>query len=277
MTGRHHRSNAELVAQGLANTASSLFGGITVTGTIARTATNVRAGAHGPVAGILHSAYVLVFMMAFAPLASAIPLSALAGVLAVVAWNMIEKEEAWNLLRTSSGDALVLTVTFFLVIFRDLTEGILVGFVLGAVLFIRRMSEAARVEERAPLAEADRADEVSPYDPGAATDSDILVYRIKGAFFFGAASTVGSVLDRIADRPRAFVVDFSEVPFLDSSAAHSVELLARKMTRKGGRLYLTGTSPEMRRTLLALGLREPKASYATSIDDAVAEARRDLS
>ncbi len=277
MTGRHHRSNAELVAQGLANMASSLFGGITVTGTIARTATNVRAGAHGPVAGILHSAYVLVFMMAFAPLASAIPLSALAGVLAVVAWNMIEKEEAWNLLRTSSGDALVLTVTFFLVIFRDLTEGILVGFVLGAVLFIRRMSEAARVEERAPLAEADRADEVSPYDPGAATDSDILVYRIKGAFFFGAASTVGSVLDRIADRPRAFVVDFSEVPFLDSSAAHSVELLARKMTRKGGRLYLTGTSPEMRRTLLALGLREPKASYATSIDDAVAEARRDLS
>ena len=277
MTGRHHRSNAELVAQGAANIASSLFGGITVTGTIARTATNVRAGAHGPVAGILHSAFVLVFMMAFAPMASAIPLAALSGVLAVVAWNMIEKEEAWMLLRTSSGDALVLGVTFFLVIFRDLTEGILVGFLLGAILFIRRMSEAAHVEERAPLAEEDRADEVGHYDSGAATDGDVLVYRIKGAFFFGAASTVGSVLDRIADRPRAFVLDFAEVPFLDSTAAHSVELLARKMTRKGGRLYLTGTSAEIRRTLLSLGLREPKVGYAHGIDEAVAEARRHLS
>ncbi|WP_347312583.1 SulP family inorganic anion transporter [Defluviimonas sp. SAOS-178_SWC] len=277
MTGRHHRSNAELVAQGVANIASALFGGITVTGTIARTATNVRAGAHGPVAGILHSAFVLVFMMVFAPLASAIPLAALAGVLAVVAWNMIEKEEAWMLLRTSSGDALVLAVTFFLVIFRDLTEGILVGFVLGAVLFIRRMSEAAHVEERAPLVEDDRADEASPYDSGRATDHDILVYRIKGAFFFGAASTVGAVLDRIADRPSAFVLDFAEVPFLDSTAAHSVELLARKMARKGGRLYLTGTSPDIRRTLLSLGLREPKVGYAHDIDDAVADARAHLS
>lgn len=276
MTGRHHRSNAELVAQGVANVGSALFGGIMVTGTIARTATNVRAGAHGPMAGIFHSAFVLLFMLAFAPLASAIPLAALAGVLAVVAWNMIEKEEFWMLLRTSSGDALVLLVTFFLVIFRDLTEGILVGFVLGAVLFIRRMSEAARVEERAPLVPEDQADELSDYDSGMATGDDVLVYRIKGAFFFGAASTVGAVLDRIADRPRAFVVDFSEVPFLDSSAAHSVELLSRKMGRKGGRLYLSGTSPDIRRTLTSIGLKAPHAHYAVDIDAAVAAARSDV-
>lgn len=276
MTGRHHRSNAELVAQGVANIGSALFGGIMVTGTIARTATNVRAGAHGPVAGILHSLFVLLFMILLAPLASAIPLAALAGVLAIVAWNMIEKEEFWMLLRTSSGDALVLLVTFGLVIFRDLTEGILVGFVLGAVLFIRRMSEAAQVEERAPLATEDRADELSDYDSGVATREDVLVYRIKGAFFFGAASTVGAVLDRIADRPQAFVVDFSEVPFLDSTAAHAVDLLARKMARKGGRLYLSGTSADIRRTLLALGLRHPRAHYALDIDEALAAARRDL-
>ncbi|MGL4279151.1 MAG: SulP family inorganic anion transporter [Albidovulum sp.] len=276
MTGRHHRSNAELVAQGIANIGSALFGGIMVTGTIARTATNVRAGAHGPMAGIFHSAFVLLFMLAFAPLASAIPLAALAGVLAIVAWNMIEKEEFWMLLRTSSGDALVLLVTFFLVIFRDLTEGILVGFVLGAVLFIRRMSEAAQVEERAPLVPEDRADELSQYDSGIATGEDVIVYRIKGAFFFGAASTVGAVLDRIADRPRAFVIDFAEVPFLDSSAAHSVELLARKLARKGGRLYLSGTSHDIRRTLFALGLKSPRAHYAVNIEKAVAAARRDL-
>jgi SulP family sulfate permease len=227
-------------------------------------------------AGIFHSAFVLLFMLLFAPLASAIPLAALAGVLAIVAWNMIEKEEFWMLLRTSSGDALVLLVTFLLVIFRDLTEGILVGFVLGAVLFIRRMSEAAHVEERAPLASEDRADELSQYDSGEATGEDVMVYRIKGAFFFGAASTVGAVLDRIADRPRAFVIDFTEVPFLDSSAAHSVELLARKMARKGGRLYISGTSADIRRTLLALGLRAPRAHYAVDIEEAVAAARRDL-
>lgn len=112
---------------------------------------------------------------------------------------------------------------------------------------------------------------------GAATGSDVLVYRIKGAFFFGAASTVGSVLDRIADRPRAFVLDFAEMPFLDSTAAYPVELLARKMTRKSGRLYLTATGAEIRRTLLSLGLREPKVGYAHGIDEAVAEARRHLS
>ena len=276
MTGRHHRSNAELVAQGAANIGSALFGGIMVTGTIARTATNVRAGAHGPIAGILHSAFVLLFMMVFAPLASAIPLAALAGVLAIVAWNMIEKEEFWMLLRTSSGDALVLLSTFFLVIFRDLTEGILVGFALGAVLFIRRMSEVAQVEARAPLVPEDRADEVAEYDSAAAMGGDVVVYRIKGAFFFGAASTVGVVLDRIADHPRAFVLDFAEVPFLDSSAAHSVDLLAHKLARKGGRLYLSGTGADIRRTLLAVGLREPRAHYAHDIDDAIAAAHRDL-
>ena len=276
MTGRHHRSNAELVAQGAANIGSALFGGIVVTGTIARTATNVRAGAHGPIAGILHSGFVLLFMVVFAPLASAIPLAALAGVLAIVAWNMIEKEEFWMLLRTSSGDALVLLSTFFLVIFRDLTEGILVGFALGAVLFIRRMSEVAQVEARAPLVPEDRADELAEYDSAAAMGGDVVVYRIKGAFFFGAASTVGVVLDRIADHPRAFVLDFSEVPFLDSSAAHSVDLLAHKLARKGGRLYLSGTSADIRRTLLAVGLREPRAHYAHGIDDAVAAAHRDL-
>jgi SulP family sulfate permease len=277
MTGRHHRSNAELLSQGWANILSTLFGGIMVTGTIARTATNVRAGAHGPVAGILHSAFLLIFMMTLAPLASAIPLSALAGVLAVVAWNMIEKEEAWMLLRSSTGDAVVLSVTFLMVIFRDLTEGILVGFALGAIVFIRRMSDLAHIEERAPIAEPDQVDGTIPYDSMAASDTDILVYRIKGAFFFGAVSTVGSVLDRIADHPRAFVVDFSEVPFLDSTAAHSIELLARKMARKGGKLYLTGTNGDIRKALQLRELQHSHAVFTASIEDAIGLARQSLS
>ena len=200
MTGRRHRSNCELVAQGFANIGSALFGGICVTGTIARTATNIRAGARGPVAGMLHSLFLLGFMLIAAPLASYIPLAALASVLAVVAWNMAEKHEFATLVRSSWGDATVLLATFLLTIFRDLTEGILVGFALGAVLFIHRMAEMTGVEAAAPLAGDDRADDSDgdrvPYDPSLAADPDVRVYRITGAFFFGAASSIGTVIAR---------------------------------------------------------------------------------
>jgi SulP family sulfate permease len=133
MTGRKHRSNMELVAQGIANVASALFGGISVTGTIARTATNIRAGARSPLAGILHSGFLLVFMVIAAPLASYIPLAALAGVLVVVCWNMAEKEEFWRLLKDWPGAA-VLIATFALTLLKDLTFGIVGGCMLAALL-----------------------------------------------------------------------------------------------------------------------------------------------
>ncbi len=137
MKGRKHRSNAELVAQGIANMGSALFGGITATGTIARTATNVRAGAHGPVAGILHAAFLLAFMMIAAPLAGFIPLSALAGILVIVAWNMFEKREVAHLLQ-SWPTALVLLATLLLTVFRDLIEGIAAGMAIYYALWLVR-------------------------------------------------------------------------------------------------------------------------------------------
>jgi SulP family sulfate permease len=151
MSGGRHRSNCELVAQGIANLGSALFGGFCVTGTIARTATNVRAGAQGPVSGMLHSGFLLLFMLVAAPLASHVPLAALAGVLAVVAWNMVERSAIAALLRSGWGDASVLATTFLLTVLRDLTEAIVVGFALGSLLFIHRMSRAAVGEARAPL------------------------------------------------------------------------------------------------------------------------------
>lgn len=215
MTGRRHRSNCELVAQGAANIGAALFGGICVTGLIARTATDIRAGARGPLAGMLHSVFLLLFMLVAAPLASYIPLAALAAVLVVVSWIMAEKHQFATLLRPSWGDAIVLLATFLLTIFRDLTEGILVGFALGAVLFIHRMAEMTGIEERSPLVAADRPDdgngECVPYDPALAVDRDVLVYRITGAFFFGAASAIGGVLDGIADKRKALVGDFAAV------------------------------------------------------------------
>ncbi|HRK96723.1 MAG TPA: SulP family inorganic anion transporter, partial [Rhodospirillales bacterium] len=233
MTGRRHRSNCELVGQGIANVASGLFGGMSVTGTIARTATNVRAGAHGPIAGMVHAVLLLAFMLVAAPLAGFIPLASLAGVLAVVAWNMIETQAISTLVRASWGDAAVLVTTFLLTIFRDLTEAIVVGFALGSVLFIQRMSKTTGIESHAPpLVPEDAADARGPgriaYDETMGKDPNVVVYRISGAFFFGAAASIGSVLDRIADTHRALVIDFTAVPFLDSTAANTIESLAHK-------------------------------------------------
>ena len=269
MTGRRHRSNAELVAQGVANIGAALFGGFCVTGTIARTATNVRAGAHGPVAGMLHAVFLLVFLLVAAPLAAFIPLAALAGVLAVVSWNMIEKPAIATLVRSGWGDALVLGATFFLTIFRDLTEAIVVGFALGSVLFIHRMSRAVAVETSVPFVSEDVADDGRSYDAARAADPGIVIYRITGAFFFGAAASIGSVLDRISDTHRALIVDFAAVPFLDSTGANVIEGLARKAHKRGVRLYLAGASPEIRQALAAHGVHPPEVTLTVSVDAAL--------
>ena len=270
MTGRRHRSNCELVAQGVGNMGAALFGGICATGTIARTATNVRAGARGPMAGMLHAVFLLVFLVVAAPLANQIPLAALAGVLVVVAWNMAEKHEFWSLLRASRGDAVVLLATFLLTIFRDLTEGIVVGFVLGAALFIHRMAGAAGIE-----AVRDRADSEgnrAPYDPSLA-ESDIVVYRLSGAFFFGTASTVGAVLDRVASSYRALVLDLSAVPFIDSTAANVVAGLARRARRDDAKLVIAGATSATRGMLAIAGVGPDAASFRASAEEAVRELR----
>src|SRR5579883_2662728 len=231
MTGRRHRSNGEIVAQGAANIASALFGGICTTGLIARTATNVRAGARSPIAGIMHSTFLLLFMLLAAPLARYIPLAALAAVLAVVAWNMAEKHEFLTLLRASRGDAVVLLATFALVVFRDLTEGILVGFGIGALLFLHRMAQAVTVE--LPEAATDGLDGNGEDAPFVATDPDIVAYRISGAFFFGSAASVAAALDRIGEHPKAYIIDFAAAPMIDSTAAMTIAGFARKARRRG--------------------------------------------
>jgi SulP family sulfate permease len=278
MTGRKHRSNCELVAQGVGNFTAVIFGGMCVTGTIARTATNIRAGAHGPVSGILHAAFVLLFMLVAAPLASYIPLASLGGVLAIVAWNMAEKEEFASLIRASWGDAAVLLATFLLTILVDLTTAIAVGVTLGAFLFLHRMAEAVEVETGSPLVakDADDQTENSSSELPDASSEGIMVYRISGAFFFGATATVSAVLDRIGAQPKAFVLDFSEVPFIDSTAAKTLEGFAHKHSRAGTTVYFTAARQRVRQTLLAAGLRPPLVHYAPQIEDALALARQEV-
>src|SRR5262249_6245587 len=156
-------------------------------------------------------------------------------------------------IRSSRGDAVVLLATFLLTIFRDLTTGILAGFGLGTLLFLNRMAQATRIDGDTSFASGDKADargaERTDYDASLATDANVIVYRISGAFFFGSAAAIGTILDRLAERPKTLVLDFSAVPFLDSTAANTVESVAAKAARNGVALIMTGTNPAVRRAL----------------------------
>jgi SulP family sulfate permease len=278
MTGRRHRANCELVAQGIANIGSALFGGVCATGTIARTATNIRAGARGPIACRVHTAVLLGFMLVAAPLAHDIPLAALAGVLITVAWNMVERDALVTLVRSSRGDTVVLLATFLLTVFDDLMTGIIVGFGIGTLLFVSRIAQATGVAAETPLATQDKADDGdgarTPYDASLATDPRVIIYRITGAFFFGVASAVGEALDFMSDdRCKVLIVDFSGVPFLDSTAANTIEGIGRKARQRGVTMIVTGASPALRRTLSAHGVTPPLAAYEGTIADALKTAQ----
>lgn len=230
MTGRRHRSNMELIAQGIANIGSALFGGICATGTIARTATNVRAGGTSPVSGMIHAGVLLVLVYVAAPLASYIPLAALGAVLALVSWNMAERHEFIAILKRSRAEGLVLLATFLLTIFRDLTEGIMVGVVLSAFIFMHRMAGLAshgRVEEDDKETEAN-------------VDQDRIVYKIEGAFFFGVAAEIADVYDRIGHHPKEFIFDLSDLMFIDMSAAHALAATIKKLEHGGTEIKLRG-------------------------------------
>jgi SulP family sulfate permease len=276
MTGRRHRSNCELVAQGVGNIAAAAFGGVPVTGTIARTATNIRAGARSPVAGMLHSLYILVFVLVAMPLVAYIPLAALAGVLVVVAWGMADKTEFGLLLRSSRTDALVLLATFLLTIFYDLLTGISVGVLLGSFLFMHRMAEAVDIEGGAKLVRedvSDNADTRHAYE--GPTPGDVMVYRISGAFFFGATARVSLILDRVVTPPRAFILDFSDVPFIDITAAAALERFVRRLHKAGTEVIFAGVRPHVRRSFGLPGLRGRAVRYAASLEKALQMARKD--
>ncbi|WP_342362479.1 SulP family inorganic anion transporter [Terrarubrum flagellatum] len=275
MTGRRHRSNCELVAQGAANMASALFGGLCATGTIARTATNIRAGAVGPVSGVLHSVFLLLMMLVAAPLMGEIPLAALAAILAVVCWNMAEKHEFIAILRRSRGDAAVLLATFLITVFRDLTEGIGVGVVMGSLLFMHRMAELMEIEAHAPLLSEDRADngvEQREASIVAAAAEGTLVYRFAGPLFFGTASTLAAVLDRIGETPKRFVLDMSAVPMIDHTGAITVATFADRAKKHGAAVVIAAAAPNVRRALAHGGLRPPRVTYAPSVTTAIASA-----
>jgi SulP family sulfate permease len=270
MSGRRHRSNCELVAQGIGNIAAAACGGMPATGTLARTATNIRAGARGPGAGMFHAIYLLLFVVFAMPLVAYIPLAVLAGVLVTVAWSMADKTEFALLLRNSRADALVLLATFLLTIFYDLLTGIGVGVVLGSFLFLHRMAETVEVEGDPQFVRDDASDSANgrPGYQGRVPD-DVMVYRISGAFFFGATARVNMILDRVVKPPRIFILDFSDVPFIDITAAAALESFVARLQKGGTKVYFAGVRPHVRRAFKLPGLRGRAVRYVANVERAL--------
>jgi SulP family sulfate permease len=256
MIGARHRSNCELVAQGVANTASALIGGLPATGAIVRTATNVRAGARSPVAGMAHALFILLFVVIAAPLANHVPLPAMAAMLLIVAWNMSEIERIRQLMRSPIGDRMVLLVTFVLTVTIDLTVAVEVGVVLAAFLFMHRMSEVVAMESHVDLVEEDEDDFTRARRT---VQRDVLpagveAYRVSGPLFFAVANRIDDVLRALGKSPRVFILRLRLVPLIDASGATAIGNLVERCRREGIALIFTGLQPQPARILADMGI-----------------------
>lgn len=239
MIGSRHRSNQELVGQGVANIASAMFGGLPATGAIARTATNVKSGAVSPVSGMLHAAFLLLFLLFASGLMKLVPMAALAAVLFMVAWGMSEAERFVSLLRMPGTDRWVLLLTFGLTVLVDLTVAIAVGVTLASLLFMMRMSEAVRVDTEGHAQDESVDDELDQRDslpPG------VEVFRIVGPFFFGVAGQLIDTLRRAGDPPRVIILRMRRMPFLDGSGVAALEQFVHQANGAGTRVILSGVT-----------------------------------
>jgi SulP family sulfate permease len=249
MTGTKHRSNTELIAQGVANIASPLFGGIPATGAIARTATNIQAGGRTPIAGIIHAFTLLGIVLALGKHAALVPLSALAAVLVVVSYRMADIHRFRWLLNGPRSDAAVLITTFALTVLVDLTVAVQAGLVLAAMLFIKRMADVSGV--RVATLNGEGEPEAAAH---LAAPPGVEVYDIQGPFFFGAAFKLQETLEGLSKPPRALVFNLEDVPAIDATGLNALEEMIRRTTSRGTRVVLAGAQPEIRRALLGSGL-----------------------
>jgi SulP family sulfate permease len=237
MSGTRHNSNVELVAQGVANFASPLFGGIPATGAIARTATNIRAGAQTPVAGVIHAATLLIILLVAAPLARYIPLATLSAVLFVVAYNMGEWREIGTILRLSKADIAVWAATFALTVLADLTVAVEVGVILAALLYIYRISQTTTV---APVTEEYIRDGRPHVLQDKLVSWYVAILRIHGPFLFGTTEKLIEATTDLSAFPAVVVVRLRNMTALDATGLHALEVFAKRLRKSGRTLLLCG-------------------------------------
>ncbi len=275
MTGDRHNANMELVAQGVANIVGGFFGGIPATGAIARTATNIKAGAQSPVAGMVHSLTLVLFILFLAPVASAIPLAALSAVLMVVAWDMSDVDRFVRLVRRSpKSDVFVLLTTFVLTVIVDLTFAVQVGVVMAAFLFLNRMIEVAEVKPGSAGIGAKVVFGGGDHEGDAqapAHGKDTEVFEITGPFFFGVADIMQDTLMSLEKTPRAFILRMRDVPAIDSTGIAGLDSFLRHCRRKKTRLVLSELREQPRRAMERAGFIEELGpeNIAGSVEEAI--------
>ncbi len=278
MLGSRHKSNVELVAQGIANIASGAFGGMPATGAIARTATNVKNGGRTPVAGMTHSLTVLLALLFLGKWVRLIPLATLAAVLVVVAYHMSEWRAFATLLKTPKSDVAVLLTTFLLTVLIDLTVAVQVGVVLAAFLFIKRMADVTNVGAvTGELKDAPDGTMVTDSEGVArrTIPEGVEVYEVNGPLFFAAADKIKDVLHFVARKPRVFILRMRNVPAIDASGIRVLDDLFRSFSQKGILFLISGIQPQPREALEGAGKLDEygRGNFVGTLDEALAAAR----
>ena len=248
--GDRHDSNTELIAQGAANIIVPIFGGIPVTGAIARTMTNINNGGRSPIAGIIHAIVLLLILLFLGPLTKHIPMACLAGVLIIVSYNMSEWRTFRSLMKNPKSDVSVLLVTFLLTVIFDLTIAIEIGLLIAMLLFMRRVAETTRVSVATDVINLTEENEThQQQEEKLAIPRGVEVYEIDGPFFFGVANKFDSIMMSMGDKPRVRVIRMRKVPFMDSTGLHNLESLLRLSRAEGIQVVLSGVNERVRRVL----------------------------
>jgi sulfate permease, SulP family len=246
MTGHKHRSNCELVAQGLGNIGAIVFGGIPATGAIARTSANIKMGAKTPLSGMIHSVTLLLLMVFLAPLAGKIPLATLAGVLIYVAWNMSELHHFFGILKGPRGDAMVLAITFLLTVLIDLAVAVQIGVILAAVMFLKHMTDKTTVEACQIILKENHHEAPEVYDGDILfredVPPDVTVFEIIGPFFYSVADLLDEALSQLVKPPRVFILRINKVPLIDGTGMQAIKKFAAKCERKGIEFLISGVT-----------------------------------
>ena len=253
--GERHNSNTELIGQGVANIVVPFFGGIPVTGAIARTMTNINNGGRTPVAGIIHAVVLLAIFLLLMPLIELVPMACLAGVLVIVAYNMSGWRTVRSLLKNPKSDVAILATTFILTVVFNLTIAIEIGLLLAVLLFLRRVSENVQISVLKDELDVAQGTEMTQHET-LNIAKGVEVYEINGPFFFGVATKFDEVMREMGDKPVVRIIRMRRVPFIDSTGLHNLQILVESSHREGIRVILSGVNPSVQETLYKSGLNK---------------------
>ena len=276
--GDRHDSNTELIAQGIANFVSPIFGGIPATGAIARTMTNINNGGKSPVAGIVHAVVLLLILLFLMPLAQYIPMSCLAGVLVIVSYNMSGWRVFKGLLKNPKSDVAVLLITFFLTVIFDLTVAIEVGLVIACVLFMKRVMETTKISVITDEIDPNNESDLEVHEEHLMIPQGVEVYEINGPYFFGIATKFEEIMSRLGDRPKIRIIRMRKVPFIDSTGIHNLTTLCEMSQKENIHIILSGVNEKVHKVLEKSGFYEllGEENICSNINEALEVATREI-